>query len=127
MNFVLSFILSLMMGASLTPTNPVIAAFMEEANLQAASAQEEGTTVTYEKTPNGYAVIIHQGLPVPSDLFSELPTDELKSEFYEGLITDPDTVDFLNVLKKENVNLILRFVSTVDNKSLDLEFPAKDL
>ena len=125
MNIIISILLSIMMGVSITPSNPNIVAFIEESN----KIDDPTQYTTYEKTQIGEAVVLTQLVDAPSEYLDGITASDaavLKSEFLKGMKSEPSTAMFLNILKDENVNFILRMKSTIDNNFIDFIFRPSD-
>ncbi len=123
MNVILSLIVSVLLGASATPTNPVIAEFIKVSNEQTA---QTGMSASFENTIFGDAVVVSQPIPIDSSMFPQIPTDDLKAAFIKELKSDKDAELFLKVLKESNTNLIVRLVAN-DGNSYDMMVTSADL
>lgn len=118
MNFLLSLVVALMMGASTAPTNPVIAEFIEKS--QAEIGNTPGAGIAYEETFFGPAVVISQMVPgATKDMLSQLPVDEVKKELIKGMSADKEAKELIQAMKADKVNLIMR-MTTQDGGNLDI-------
>ena len=125
MNFLLSLVVTLMMGASTAPTNPVIAEFIEKSQTEAA---QSGLNVAYEESLFGPAIVIGQTLPaqITKDMLSQVPTDMFKAELLKNFSADPETKELIKAMKAEKVNLILRMLTT-DGGNMDIIITPNEL
>lgn len=108
-----------MMLASATPSNPVIAKFLSEAEEQAAAAGVKNP-ISFEKTLFGTdAIIVSQEVPASSADLQQVPTDMMKKQMVDEMKSDKESQDFIQALKDTNTMFILRLVGN-DGGNVDI-------
>ncbi len=119
MNFLATAAAAIMMLASATPSNPVIAKFLSEAEEQAAAAGVKNP-ISFEKTLFGTdAIIVTQEVPASSADLQQVPTDMMKKQMVDEMKSDKESQDLIQALKDTNTMFILRLVGN-DGGNVDI-------